>query len=129
MTSAKCTRYHVGNREIGLDVEYRVECIGPLDEAREWLRADVEAVAEDVEDPSPFDAFLGRLDDAEIVGEHHIDAFVFFVQPVEDCGCPCDCAERGEECDGEHRREAAAQPQLADADDQGRTMSQFDETD
>ncbi|MFI2369872.1 hypothetical protein [Streptomyces sp. NPDC018833] len=126
MTSTERTRYHVGNREIGLDVEYRVECIGTLDEAREWLRADVEAVAEDVEDPSPFDAFLDILDDAEIVGEHHIDVFVFFVQAVEDCGCPCDCAERGEKCDGEHRREAAAEPQLSDADDKGRSTFQFD---
>ncbi|MFD7134935.1 hypothetical protein [Streptomyces sp. NPDC059894] len=126
MTSTKRTRYHAGSREIGLDVEYRVECVGTVDEAREWLRADVEAVAEDVEDPSPFDAFLDRLDGAEIVGEHHIDAFTFFVQAVEDCGCPCDCAKRGEKCDGEHRREAAAEPQLADADDQGRSTFQFD---
>ncbi|MFC8350379.1 hypothetical protein [Streptomyces sp. NPDC057280] len=126
MTSTKRTRYHVGNREIGLDVEYRVECIGTLAEAREWLRADVEAVAEDVEDPSPFDAFLDALDDAEIVGEHHIDTFAFFVQAVEDCGCPCDCAERGEKCDGEHRREAAAEPRLTDADEKGRSTFQFD---
>ncbi|KMS74394.1 hypothetical protein ACM01_13950 [Streptomyces viridochromogenes] len=126
MASTKRTRYHVGNREIGLAVEYRVECVGTLDEAREWLRADVEAVAEDVEDPSPFDAFLDRLDNTEIVGEHHIDAFTFFVRAVEDCGCPCDCAERGEKCDGEHRREAAAEPKLTDADDQGRATFQFD---
>ncbi|MFF1307280.1 hypothetical protein [Streptomyces sp. NPDC058307] len=126
MTSTKRTRYHVGSREIGLDVEYRVECIGTLDEAREWLRADIEAVAEDVEDPSPFDAFLDRLDDAEIVGEHHIDAFTFFVRAVEDCGCPCDCAETGHVCDGVHRREAAPEPQLAEADAEGRSVFEFD---
>ncbi len=48
------------------------------------------------------------------------------MQPVQDCGCPCDCAVRGEKCDGEHRREAAAEPQLAEADEQGRATFQFD---
>ncbi|WP_406321024.1 hypothetical protein [Streptomyces sp. NBC_00519] len=131
MSTTKRTRYHVGSHEIGLDPEYRVECIGDLDEARVWLASDVEAVAEDVEDATAFDAFLDRLDDmsdAEIVGEHTLDAFVFFVCPVEDCGCPCDCAETGRDCDGWHRREVAAEPQLAEADDQGRSAFTFDGT-
>ncbi|WP_416963112.1 hypothetical protein [Streptomyces sp. Agncl-13] len=121
-------RYHVGSHDLGLDTEYRVECVDTLDEAREWLRHDVEEVAVDVEDDTEFDAFLDRLDGLDIVGEHRIDAFVFFVRHVTDCGCPCDCAETGRECDGEHPREAAAEPQLADADDQGRSAFEFDGT-
>lgn len=109
------TRYHVGMNEIGFDPIYRVECLGDLDAARVWLIADMANTAEDVEDDSAFDAYLDKLartSDAELVGEHPLDAFVFWVRAVENCGCPCDCAETGraDECDGEHNREAAAEP-------------------
>ncbi|MFE4496055.1 DNA cytosine methyltransferase [Streptomyces niveus] len=108
------TRYHVGMNEIGLDPMYRVECLGDLDAARVWLTADIENTAEDVENDAAFDAYLGKLactPDAAIIGEHPIDAFVFWVRAVG-CECPCDCAETGraDECDGEHNREATAEP-------------------
>ncbi|MBK3576144.1 hypothetical protein JHN63_20435 [Streptomyces sp. MBT65] len=125
------TRYHVGFHEIGLDSEYRVECIGEdVAEIFAWLEGDISGVAEDVEDDAPLDELYARLAKcdtvAELVGEHTADAFVFFVRPVTDCGCPCDCDEHGEECDGEHRREAAAEPQLAETDEQGRSSFKFD---
>lgn len=108
-------RYHVGMNEIGLAPQYRVECLGDLDNARAWLTADIENTTEDIEDDSEFDALLCRLaemPDAEIVGEHRVDAFVFWVRAVESCGCPCECAEEGrDDCDGKHGREAAAEPQ------------------
>lgn len=129
------TRYHVGHHEIGLDSEYRVECIGEdLAEIFAWLEGDISGVAEDVEDEAPFDELYDRLAKcttvAEIVGEYPVDAFVFFVRPVTDCSCPCDCAERGIACDGEHRREAvedgsatdggkAAEAQLGEPDESG----------
>ncbi|MGW8876368.1 hypothetical protein [Streptomyces mirabilis] len=119
------TRYHVGFHEIGLDSEYRVECIGEdFAEIFAWLEGDISGVAEDVEDDAPFDELYDRLAKcetvAELVGEHVVDAFVFFVRPVTNCGCPCDCAERGEECDGTHRREAV-EPQLAEPAAEGRS--------
>lgn len=105
------TRFHVGHHEIGLDPEYRVECIG--DDAAAilaWIEADMSGVAETVEDTTAFDELFARLAEAtsaaDLVGEHVADAYVFFVRPVTDCACPCDCAERGEACDGEHSREA-----------------------
>lgn len=132
------TRYHVGYHEIGLAPEYRVECIGEdFDEIFAWLEGDISGVAEDVEDEAPFDELYARLSEcttvAELVGEHVVDAFVFFVRPVTDCACPCDCAEQGEECDGVHRREAVedgedvdgdeavedSEPQLGEPDDKG----------
>ncbi|MFE4059480.1 hypothetical protein ACFXP3_24860 [Streptomyces sp. NPDC059096] len=125
------TRYHVGFHEIGLDPAYRVECIG--EDAAEifaWLEGDISGVAEDVEDDAPFDELYGRLamckTVAELVGEHVVDAFVFFVRPVTDCGCPCDCVEHGEECDDAHRREAATPPQLAEPAADGRSTFKFD---
>ncbi|MFE2043219.1 hypothetical protein ACFXAZ_20280 [Streptomyces sp. NPDC059477] len=127
------TRYHVGFHEIGLDSEYRVECIGEdFGMIFAWLEGDISGVAEDVEDDAPLDELYDRLAKcetvAELVGEHAVDAFVFFVRPVTDCGCPCDCAETGraDECDGEHHREAAAEPQLAEPDAEGRSTFQFD---
>ncbi|MBK6015604.1 hypothetical protein [Streptomyces sp. MBT53] len=125
------TRYHVGSHEIGLAPEYRVECIGEdIAEIFAWLEGDIAGVAEDVENETPFDELYNRLAKcetvAELVGEHTVDTFVFFVRPVTDCGCPCDCDEHGEECDGEHRREAAAEPQLAETDEQGRAPFKFD---
>ncbi|MGX1912422.1 hypothetical protein ACWIID_26690 [Streptomyces phaeochromogenes] len=127
------TRYHVGFHEIGLDPEYRVECIGDdfLD-VFAWVEGNIVGVVEDVEDDAPFDELYDRLNKcetvAELVGEHVVDAFVFFVRPVTDCGCPCDCAEtdRADSCDGEHHREAAAEPQLAEPDAEGRSTFQFD---
>ncbi|MGJ5826742.1 hypothetical protein [Streptomyces ossamyceticus] len=126
------TRYHVGFHEIGLDSEYRVECIGEdVAEIFAWLEGDISGVAEDVEDDAPFDELYDRLAKcetvAELVGEHTVDAFVFFVRPVTDCGCPCDCAEtdRAAECDGTHHREAAAEPQLAEPDAEGRSTFEF----
>ncbi|MFI5809005.1 hypothetical protein [Streptomyces sp. NPDC051561] len=101
------TRFHVGSHEIGIGSEYRVECVGTLGAAREWLRHDVEAVAEHIDAPAPFDKFLDRVDEIDIVGEHVVGGvFTFWVRAVENCGCPCGCAERGESCDGVHRREA-----------------------
>ncbi|MFI5474990.1 hypothetical protein ACIA6D_32875 [Streptomyces cacaoi] len=127
------TRYHVGFHEIGLTPEYRVECIGEdVAEIFAWLEGDISGVSEDVEDDAPLDELYARLAKydtvAELVGEHTADAFVFFVRPMTDCGCPCDCAETGrtDECDGEHHREATAEPQLADADQQGRSPFRFD---
>ncbi|MFF5495749.1 hypothetical protein [Streptomyces aquilus] len=124
------TRYHVGMNEIGLDPEYRIECLGDLDGARAWLTADIENTAEDAEDDTEFDALLDKLaqlPDAEIVGEWTCDAYVFWVRAVEDCGCPCDCAETGraDECDGVHNREAAPEPQLAEPDAEGRSTFEF----
>ncbi|GGR80813.1 hypothetical protein GCM10010252_19160 [Streptomyces aureoverticillatus] len=124
-------RYHVGMNEIGLDPEYRIECLADLDGARTWLTADIENTAEDAEDDTEFDALLCKLaqtPDAEIVGEHRVDAYVFWVRAVEDCGCPCDCAEtnRADECDGVHNREAAPEPQLTEPDAQGRSTFEFD---
>ncbi|KUN96183.1 hypothetical protein [Streptomyces caeruleatus] len=126
------TRYHVGFHEIGLDSEYRVECIGEdFGMIFAWLEGDISGVAEDVEDDAPFDELYARLAScdtvAELVGEHTVDAFVFFVRPVTDCGCPCDCAETGraEECDGTHHREAAPEPQLAEPDAEGRSTFEF----
>ncbi|WP_206441302.1 hypothetical protein [Streptomyces boncukensis] len=107
------TRFHVGFNEIGLAPEYRIECFGDLGGAREWLAADVANVAEDVEDAREFDAFLDRLDalaETDLVGTHRVDAFEFWIRRTEGCTCPCDCAERGVDCDGEHRREAAPVP-------------------
>ncbi|MCY0959619.1 hypothetical protein [Streptomyces sp. H27-H5] len=120
------TRYHVGMNEIGLDPEYRIECLGDLDGARAWLTADIENTAEDAEDDTEFDALLCKLaemPDAEIVGEWMCDAYTFWVRAVEDCACPCDCAETGhaDECDGKHNREAAPEPKLAEPDEQGRS--------
>ncbi|MGW1760980.1 hypothetical protein [Streptomyces mirabilis] len=121
------TRYHVGFHEIGLDPEYRVECIGEdFEMIFAWLEGDISGVAEDVEDEAPLDELYDRLAKcetvAELVGEHTVDAFVFFVRPVTDCACPCDCAETGraDECDGEHHREAA-DPQPAEPDAEGRS--------
>ncbi|MEU9140396.1 hypothetical protein AB0D33_31330 [Streptomyces sp. NPDC048404] len=127
------TRYHVGFHEIGLAPEYRVECIGEdVAEIFAWLEGDISGVAEDVEDDAPLDELYARLAKcdtvAELVGEHVADAFVFFVRPVTDCGCPCDCDEHGEKCDGEHRREAAAEPKLAEPDEQDRSTFEFDGT-
>lgn len=134
MNTTSRTRYHVGMNEIGLDPEYRIECLPTLEGARVWLEADITNTAEDVEDDSAFDALLDKLaqtPDAEIVGEHHVDAFVFWVRAVEDCGCPCDCAENGraDKCDGEHEREAADEPQLSEPDEQGRSTFKFDGAD
>ncbi|MGW1783875.1 hypothetical protein ACWCQQ_32885 [Streptomyces sp. NPDC002143] len=125
------TRYHVGMNEIGLDSEYRIECLGDLDGARAWLEADIENTAEGAEDRSEFDACLAKLatiPDAEIVGEHRIDAYLFWVRAVEDCGCPCDCAETGraDTCDSVHNREAAPEPKLAEPDADGRSTFEFD---
>ncbi|WP_331762510.1 hypothetical protein OG612_45615 (plasmid) [Streptomyces sp. NBC_01527] len=128
MTTSR-TRYHVGMNEIGLDPVYRIECLADFDGARAWLTGNVENTTEDVQDPSEFDALLDRLartPDAQIVGEYAVDAYVFWVRAVEDCGCPCDCAERGEECDPRHNREAAAEPELTDPDEHGRSVFRFD---
>jgi hypothetical protein len=116
------TRYHVGHHEIGLAPEYRVECIGEdFDEIFAWLEGDISGVAENVEDETPFDELYARLSEcttvAELVGEHVVDAFVFFVRPVTGCACPCDCAEQGEECDGVHSREAIEDDKAADGDE------------
>ncbi|WP_282792073.1 hypothetical protein [Streptomyces sp. CC224B] len=124
--STNRTRYHVGMNEIGLDAEYRIECLADLDGARAWLTADITNTAEDAEIVDEFDALLCKLaemPDAEIVGEWTCDAYVFWVRAAEDCGCPCDCAETGraDECDGVHNREAAPEPQLAEPDAQGRS--------
>ncbi|MFD4574266.1 hypothetical protein ACFWNK_19890 [Streptomyces sp. NPDC058417] len=92
------TRYHVGMNEIGLDSECRVECLGDLDGARAWLEVDIANTAEDAEDRSEFDVCLARLatiPDAEIVGEHRIDAYLFRVRAVENCGCPRGCVTTG----------------------------------
>jgi hypothetical protein len=130
MNTTSRTRYHVGMNEIGLDPEYRIECLADLDGARAWLTADIENTAEDAEDETEFDALLhklAQLPDAEIVGEWTCDAYVFWVRAVEDCGCPCDCAETGraDECDGVHNREAAPEPQLAEPDAEGRSTFEF----
>ncbi|MFD4475880.1 hypothetical protein ACFWPU_07165 [Streptomyces sp. NPDC058471] len=125
------TRYHVGMNEIGLDSECRIECLGDPDGARAWLEAAIENSAEDAEDRSEFHACLVKLatiPDAEIVGEHRIDAYLFWVCAVEDCGCPCDCAETGraDTCDGVHNREAAPEPKCAEPDADGRSTFEFD---
>lgn len=124
------TRYHVGMNEIGLDPQYRIECLPTLDGAREWLTADITNTAEDAEDETEFDTLLDKLaqlPDAEIVGEWTCDAYTFWVRAVEDCGCPCDCAEtdRADECNGTHEREAAPEPQLTETDEKGRYAFQF----
>ncbi|MEE1737086.1 hypothetical protein PUR49_11345 [Streptomyces sp. BE147] len=116
MTASR-TRFHVGMNEIGLGPEYRIECLPDLCGARVWLTADVENTLEDVEDASEFDAFLdwfAHTSDPQIVGEHSVDAYVFWVRAVEDCHCPCDCAKVGEECNGTHSREAAPYPEFGD---------------
>ncbi|MDX3020096.1 hypothetical protein [Streptomyces acidiscabies] len=85
------TRYHVSMNETGLDSGYRIECLGDLDGARAWLEADIENTAEGTKNRSEFDACLVKLatvPNAEIVGEHRIDAYLFWVRAVEDCGCP-----------------------------------------
>lgn len=125
------TRYHVGFHATGLDPEYRVECIGDdFAEVFAWLEGDISGVAENVEDDAPFNELYHRFATcetvAELVGEHMVDTLVFFVRPVTDCGCPCDCAEHDEECDGVHRREAAAEPKLAEPDAEGRSTFEFD---
>ncbi|MFJ6074666.1 hypothetical protein ACIQFU_28200 [Streptomyces sp. NPDC093065] len=130
MNASSRTRYHVGMNEIGLDPEYRIECLPDLDGARAWLTADIENTAEDAEDETEFDALLDKLaqlPDAEIVGEWTCDAYVFWVRAVEDCGCPCDCAETGraDECNGTHSREAAPEPTLGEPDEQGRSAFQM----
>lgn len=130
MNTTSRTRYHVGMNEIGLDPEYRIECLADLDGARAWLEADIANTAEDPEDDTEFDALLCKLaemPDAEIVGEWTCDAYVFWVRAVEDCGCLCDCAETGraDECDGVHNREAAPEPQLAEPDAEGRSTFEF----
>ncbi|MDX3063431.1 hypothetical protein PV518_14770 [Streptomyces sp. ND04-05B] len=130
MNATSRTRYHVGMNEIGLDPEYRIECLPDLEGARAWLTADIENTAEDVEDDTEFDALLAKLyetPDAGIVGEWTCDAFTFWVRAVEDCACPCDCAEtdRADECNGTHGREAAPEPKLADPDEQGRSAFQM----
>ncbi|MET9253768.1 hypothetical protein [Streptomyces sp. NPDC003717] len=131
MTTTSRTRYHVGMNEIGLDPEYRIECLADLDGARAWLTADIENTAEDAEDETEFDALLAKLaqtPDAGIVGEWACDAYVFWVRAVEDCCCPCDCAATGraDACDGVHSREAAPEPQLAEPDADGRSTFEFD---
>ncbi|RAJ61683.1 hypothetical protein K378_04043 [Streptomyces sp. Amel2xB2] len=40
-------RYHVGHNKVGQTPEHRVECIGDLEFAREWLDTDVANTAED----------------------------------------------------------------------------------
>ncbi|MFD5873730.1 hypothetical protein [Streptomyces sp. NPDC060322] len=130
MTATSRTRYHVGMNEIGLDPEYRVTCLPDLEAARTWLTCDIENTAEDHKDADEeFDTLLVRLyrtPDAEIVGEHACDAYVFWVRAVEDCACPCDCVETGrDDCDGKHSREAAPEPTLVEPDEQGRSAFQM----
>ncbi|ARX85645.1 hypothetical protein SMD44_05109 [Streptomyces alboflavus] len=102
------TRYHVGFNKPGEAPEYRVECIGDLDEARGWLNDDIGNVADDYYDEGalPFVEFLDRDEEHNDVGVHRIGDYEFWIKEVTDCKCPCSCDVRGEECDGEHRREA-----------------------
>lgn len=114
-------RYHVGHNKIGQAPEYRVECIGDLEFAREWLDTDVANTSEDYEGDKaqPFIAFLEHIDLTREdtgtlrVGERHVIADMeFWITPVE-CHCPCDC-ERGTDCDEpKHNREA---PTVADVE-------------
>ncbi|MFD6335342.1 hypothetical protein ACFWGI_37975 [Streptomyces niveus] len=129
--NANRTRYHVGMNEIGFDPVYRVECLGDLDAARVWLTADIDNTSKKAAERAEFDTYLGKLartPDAAIVGEHTIYAYTFWVRVLVDCGCPCKCAATGKECNGEHNREAADEPKLAEPDEQGRSAFEFDGT-
>ncbi|WP_125262339.1 hypothetical protein [Streptomyces alboflavus] len=107
---AAATRYHVGSNKIGQAPEYRVECIGGLDEAREWLYADVDATVDeyefDAERAEPFAEFLAQGGGQVNVGVYRIGEYEFWIKEVADCGCPCPCDVLGEQCDGTHHREA-----------------------
>ncbi|MFJ6748286.1 hypothetical protein ACIQNI_08855 [Streptomyces sp. NPDC091266] len=119
MSRTAHARYHVGHNKIGQAPEYRVECIGDIEFAREWLDTDVSNTAENYEGDKaqPFLTFLELVDltreDAGTlrIGERHaIGDMEFWITPVE-CHCRCEC-ERGADCDDpKHNREA---PTVAD---------------
>lgn len=120
MSNTAHVRYHIGHNKIGEAPEYRVECIGDLEFAREWLDIDVSNTAEDHEgdEAQPFLTFLThvnltREDVAPRVGERHvIGDMEFWITPVE-CHCPCGC-ELGADCDHpKHNREA---PTISDVE-------------
>ncbi|MFC8925240.1 hypothetical protein ACFT43_05070 [Streptomyces albidoflavus] len=126
MKTSSRTRYHVGTNEIGLDAGQPVECVPDLGAARRWLMAEIASAGEHAQNEDEFEAAIVRLYrtlDVDIVGERIIDAYAFWVRPVQDCACPCDCATTGlaDECDGIHDRVAAPDPQLTEPDQQGRS--------